>query len=163
MNNNIFLKNKITHDKKYNPDVIRTFSQAQNIRKTTNYNFTKKFYKTITNQQPEKVNSQKDLKLTDTSHNNLEIKSRLNQTLKSRGHQDNLIKQKYDKKNYTKNINNFNRINRQKKVLEHPQKNFTEIKGEKNHFFEDMKLELKKDKERYLNIIQNLKTNGLYN
>ena len=86
MNNNIFLKKKIKSDGKYNPDVVRTYNQANNIRDKTKYQFSNEYYKTITNKSPQIVKKQEDLIIKQENLKKGEMTSRLNSTIKSRNY-----------------------------------------------------------------------------
>lgn len=161
MNNNIFLKNKIKSDGKYNPDVVRTYNQANNIRDRTKYKFSNEYYKTITNKSPQSVQKQDDLKIDQDDLKKGEMTSRLNNTIKSRNYQDNIMKQQFNKNNYNKNLNNFHRVTRQKKILEQEQPHFNEIKQEKNQFFQKMQNQVENNKKKYADILASLKNSGI--
>jgi len=160
MNRNIFVKNK-NESNKFNPDVIKKYSDINKNRHSTKYEFLNKPYKMIINDKnPKAINSQEDLKV-DTKNNNINVNDNYKNLVNDRKYLDNSNKEKYNDKNFNQNKNKFDFRNYQISKISSEATDFNELKIQKKSYYNKEKNDLLKEKSKYNDIMQNLKTQGI--
>ncbi len=147
MENNIFLKNK---KDKFNPDVIANLSKKSSERKKNEFQTSKNIYNPITNVIPDNIRNQKDLTLErDLSIDNYNIKKMIKQKEEERHRQDYELKpQKL--KNLPDNL-----------IVDKHIENFEELKKNSDAYVKKTTQEHVQQKNKYDNIISNLKDLGI--
>jgi hypothetical protein len=145
---NIFYQNQ--NKDKHNPDVILKKKEFETTRRTPVFKKSEVTYNSITNQVPNTIKSQRDLELLkDKPLPN--INNMINNKEKERKEQDNLykpIKQKI-------------LTNKDDTVI--PIQNFNELRDEQNSFLKEQKNTIINNKNKYENILGNLKNLGILN
>jgi hypothetical protein len=160
MNRNIFVKNK-NDSNKFNPDVLKKYSDVNKNRNATKYDFLNKPYKMIINDNiPESVHSQADLKV-DTSSNNININDNFKNLVNDRKYLDNSNKDKYNDTNFNQNKSKFDFRTYQVSKISTESTDFNELKTQKKSYYTKEKNNLLKEKSKYNDIMQNLKTQGI--
>jgi hypothetical protein len=134
---------------KSNPDIIKKTNENDSTRKNTKFRLTSITYNSITNNTPAVIKKQKDLELEkDKPINN--ISNNINQKLKERKDQDTLYKPPKHKINVVDQNSNNELI-----------QNFNELKNDQKLFTVSQKNSIELNKNKYDNIICNLKDLGI--
>lgn len=134
---------------KSNPDILKKTNENDSTRKNTKFRLTSVTYNSITNNTPAVIKKQKDLELEkDKPISN--INNNVNDKLKERKEQDTLYKPPKHKINAAdQNANN--------ELIQ----NFNELKNDQNLFTVTQKNNIELNKNKYNNIIGNLKDLGI--
>lgn len=150
MENNIFFKDK---KNKFNPDVIKNASKKTGERKKTEFQVSKTVYNPVTNEAvPDTIKSAKDLKLKkDDCLNNNDIKKMIKEKQNER------TKQEYDLKPVKLKAIPDDLI-----VDKHIE-NFDELKKNSEAHVKKVIQEHSVQKNKFDNIISNLKDLGIIN
>ncbi len=136
---------------KFNPDVIKKVESEDKNRQVSVFKKTNQVYNSITNKNPENIKSQKDLELEkDNPLNNIE--QIILQKKKEREEQDEKLKPVKQKVLINENIES-------QEVIQ----NFTELKNENSEFFNQQKKIIETNKNKYEDIMKNLKKLGIVN
>jgi hypothetical protein len=136
---------------KFNPDVIKKLESEDKNRQISVFKKTNQTYNSITNQNPENIKSQKDLELDkDNPLNNIE--QIILQKKKEREEQDEKLKPIKQKVLINESIESSEII-----------QNFTELKNENSDFFTQQKKIIETNKNKYEDIMKNLKKLGIVN
>lgn len=136
---------------KFNPDVIKKVESEDKNRQVSVFKKTNQVYNSITNKNPENIKSQKDLELEkDNPLNNIE--QIILQKKKEREEQDEKLKPVKQKVLINENIESQDVI-----------QNFTELKNENSEFFNQQKKIIETNKNKYEDIMKNLKKLGIVN
>jgi hypothetical protein len=144
---NIFLQNS---KDKCNPDVLKKKDDVDKNRKMNVFKKSTTTYNSITNHTPENIKSQKDLELQkDGVLTNIE--SIILQKKKEREDQEALLKPQKQKLVMEDDLE-------QKKI-----QNFNEMKEEQSEYLISHKKVIENNKNRYDNILNNLKNLGIIN
>jgi hypothetical protein len=143
--NNIFLNNSKS---KYNPDVIKLKEEYDKTRQTVIFKKSNETYNSITNNIPTNIKSQKDLELNkDTKINNLD--SIILQKKNERELQDSQLKPIKKKFIQDTKVNNC--------------LDFNELKVEQTQYTETHTKNIEINKNKYNDIMSNLKDLGIIN
>ena len=152
MNKQLYQKNLFlqkTKDK-FNPDVIKKKNDFEKNRQTNIFKKSSITYNSITNQTPNNIKNQKDLELNkDTVITDLE--NIIIQKKKERENQDILLKPQKQKLVMNDNIN----IDKNQE--------FNELKIEQTQYLDNQKKIIETNKNRYEDIMINLKKLGILN
>ena len=160
MNRNIFIKNK-TNENKFNPDVIKKYSDANQNRSSTRFEFLNKPYKVIIKDKvPQNIESQDDLRI-DMSENNVDINNNFSKLVNDRKYLDDANKKKFNDKEFKNNKSKFDFRNYQISKVSHDSNDFNELKSEKVSYYEKQKSSILQEKSKYNDIMNNLKKQGI--
>lgn len=144
---NVFLQK--TKDK-FNPDVLKKKDEVDKNRKVSVFKKSNTTYNSITNHTPENIKSQKDLELQkDSALQNIE--SIILQKKKEREDQEVQLKPQKQKIVMEETIE-------QKKIQD-----FNEMKDEQTEYLNTHKKVVEQNKNRYDDILSNLKNLGILN
>ena len=144
---NVFLQKS---KDKFNPDVLKKKDDIDKNRKTNVFKKSNTTYNSITNNTPENIKSQKDLELQKDSVI-LNLESIIMQKKKEREEQEILLKPQKQKIIIEDNIE-------QKKIQD-----FNEMKEEQTEYLNTHKKVVEDNKNRYDDILCNLKNLGILN
>ena len=145
MENNIFFKNK---KDKFNPDVLSNLSKKSGERQKTEFKESKTIYNGITNTVPDKIKNYKDLKL-EMDHPMENTKKTLASKLDERS------KQEYELKPQKL------RALPQNLIVDKHIENFDELKNNSESHMKITQQELNQQRDKYTNIMSNLKNLGI--
>jgi hypothetical protein len=146
-NKNLFLQK--TKDK-FNPDVMKKKEEFDKNRKSNIFKKSTVTYNSITNQVPDNIRNQKDLELTKDSAI-INIDNIIINKKKEREEQDAILKPQKQKLICNENINST--LN----------EDFNQLKIEQNKYLDTQKKILETNKNKYEDIIKNLKNVGIIN
>ena len=145
MENNIFFKNK---KDKFNPDVLSNLSKKSGERQKTEFRESKTVYNGITNNVPDKIKNYKDLKL--------EMDRPMENTKKTLASKlDERSKQEYELKPQKL------RALPQNLIIDKHIENFDELKNNSESHMKTTQNEMNQQKDKYTNIMSNLKNLGI--
>jgi hypothetical protein len=138
--------------KKYNPDIINTYNDNLSNRKNNNFELKNTPYKLIINEQNKNIRTGDDLKINIDNNKDNVIKN-YNSILEERK-----IKQKLIKKNISDNDLKLDNIN-----LDNEEyiEDYIDIKENFESEFKDTEDEIKKDRDKFNNILESLLSDGL--
>ena len=164
MNRNIFIKNKSKselNNNKFNPDIIKKYSDLSQKRNTNKYDFLNKPYKIIITDKPvDTINNQDDLKI-NLSNNNINVKQDFNKLVDERKYLDDKNKEIYNKVNYEKNKSKFDFRKYQVNKMSNESNDYHDLKKNKVNFYNKQNEELLQEKSKYNDIMSNLKKQGI--
>jgi len=164
MNRNIFIKNKKKESfdqNKYNPDVIQRYSDLNNKRNNTKFDFLNKPYKMIIKDKiPAEINSHNDLKIS-MKENKIDVNKNFNKLVENRKYLDDLNEKTYNEANYNKNKNHFDFRNYQVSKISQDSKSFESLKKTKISYYNQQKETINHEKSKYNEIMSNLKKQGI--
>lgn len=162
MNKNIFIKNKNSDvTNKFNPDVIKKYSDLNQTRQTNKYEFLNKPYKMIIKDKVvTKVNCQDDLKI-DLTNNNINVNQNYDKIVNDRKYLDDLNKEIFNNSNYEKNKNKFDFRKYQVNKMSSESNDFTNLKKTNKKFYNKQNEELLQEKSKYNDIMNSLKKQGI--
>ncbi len=144
---NVFLQKS---KDKYNPDVLKKKNDVDKTRQVNVFKKSNTTYNSITNHTPENIKSQKDLELQkDSAIQNIE--SIIMQKKKEREEQEILLKPQKQKIV-------MEDVVEQKKIHD-----FNEMKEEQTEYLNTHKKVVEENKNRYDDILNNLKNLGILN
>ena len=159
MNNNIFIKNK--NQNKFNPDILKKYSDLSTNRNQRKFEFLNKPYKVIIKDKvPEKITSQNDLKI-NMNENNVDIKKNFDTLVNDRNYLDNENKEKFSKKNYNLNRNRFDFRNYQVNKVSQESNDYQSLKKNNKTYYKKESNSLMQEKSKYNDIMNNLKKQGI--
>jgi hypothetical protein len=146
INNNIFYQKSKS---KYNPDVNNKLVNTEKQRHENIFKKSNIVYNSITNQNPDCIKSEKDLTLgKDTPLPNVD--NLISEKLKERIEQEKLIKMNITKQKIIVNETTNEKTN-----------NYNEIKKEHLNFSKTQNKEIQNNKNKYEDIMKNLKDLGI--
>jgi hypothetical protein len=162
MNKNIFIKNKNSDiSNKFNPDVIKKYSDLNQTRNSSKYEFLNKPYKMIIKDKIiDKVQSQADLKI-DLSENNINIKQNYDKIVNDRKYLDNINNELYNKSNYEQNKSKLDFRKYEVNKMSKESDDFNNLKKSNKTFYNKQNEELLQEKSKYNDIMNNLKKQGI--
>jgi hypothetical protein len=152
MNKQLYQKNLFLQKSKdkFNPDVIIKKDEFDKNRKVNIFKKSTVTYNSITNQIPNNINNQKDLELSkDSAITDLE--NIIMQKKKEREEQDILLKPQKQKLVLNDNINTDKN------------QDFNDLKTEQTHYLNTQKKIIETNKNKYEDIMNNLKNLGILN
>ncbi len=155
MNKNIF----VTQSKKYNPDIIDKFNNVKDKRETIKYeNKNKPYRMIIQDNTPEKVSNSKDFQIKDDKKIN--VKGEYLKLLKAREYldQENNKKNDISKDNLP---NDFTDRENLVRLMSDKSQDFKQLKKERKKYYSKEKDKLEKEKMRYNDLLNSLKTKGI--
>jgi hypothetical protein len=145
---NVFIQKS---KEKFNPDVIKKVDSEDKNRKVSVFKKTNQTYNSITNQNPDNIKTQKDLELEkDNPLSNIE--QIILQKKKEREEQDDKLKPVKQKVLVNESIETTESI-----------QNFSELKNENTEYFNQQKKIIETNKNKYEDIMKNLKNLGIVN
>lgn len=162
MNKNIFIKNKNSDtSNKFNPDVIKKYSDLNQTRNSNKYEFLNKPYKMIIKDKVvDNVKSQADLKI-DLSENNINVNQNYDKIVNDRKYLDDINKELYNKSNYEQNKSKFDFRKYQVNKMSKKSEDFSNLKKSNKTFYNKQNEELLQEKSKYNDIMNNLKKQGI--
>ena len=162
MNKNIFIKNKNSDiSNKFNPDVIKKYSDLNQTRNSNKYDFLNKPYKMIIKDKVvDNVQSQDDLKI-DLSENNININQNYDKIVNDRKYLDDINNELYNKSNYEQNKSKFDFRKYQVNKMSKESEDFSNLKKSNKTFYNKQNEELLEEKSKYNDIMNNLKKQGI--
>ena len=162
MNKNIFIKNKNSDfSNKFNPDVIKKYSDINQKRNSNKYEFLNKPYKMIIKDKVvDNVQSQADLKI-DLSENNINVNQNYDKIINDRKYLDDINSELFNKKNYQNNKSKFDFRNYQVNKMSNESNDFSNLKKSNKKFYNKQNEELLQEKSKYNDIMNNLKKQGI--
>lgn len=162
MNKNIFIKNKNSDiSNKFNPDVIKKYSDLNQTRNSSKYEFLNKPYKMIIKDKViDKVHSQADLKI-DLSENNININQNYDKIVNDRKYLDNINNELYNKSNYEQNKSKLDFRKYEVNKMSKESDDFNNLKKSNKTFYNKQNEELLQEKSKYNDIMNNLKKQGI--
>ena len=153
MNSNIFIKKK---NNKFNPDVIQKYSEINNNRHNTKFDFLNKPYKMIINDNiPNNITSQEDLKIS-IKNNKKDIHENFENLVNNRKYLDNENDKKFNKKNYNENKATFDFRTYQVSTISHNSNDYNTLNKNKKSYYDKQKTIISDEKSRYNDIMNNL-------
>lgn len=162
MNKNIFIKNKNSDiSNKFNPDVIKKYSDLNQTRNSSKYEFLNKPYKMIIKDKViDNVHSQADLKI-DLSENNININQNYDKIVNDRKYLDNINNELYNKSNYEQNKSKLDFRKYEVNKMSKESDDFNNLKKSNKTFYNKQNEELLQEKSKYNDIMNNLKKQGI--
>lgn len=162
MNKNIFIKNKNSDtSNKFNPDVIKKYSDLNQTRNSNKYEFLNKPYKMIIKDKVvDNVQSQDDLKI-DLSGNNINVNQNYDKIINDRKYLDDINNELYNKSNYEQNKSKFDFRKYQVNKMSKESEDFSNLKKSNKTFYNKQNEELLQEKSKYNDIMNNLKKQGI--
>ena len=162
MNKNIFIKNKNSDfSNKFNPDVIKKYSDINQKRNSNKYEFLNKPYKMIIKDKVvDNVQSQADLKI-DLSENNINVNQNYDKIINDRKYLDDINSELFNKKNYQNNKSKFDFRKYQVNKMSKESEDFSNLKKSNKSFYNKQNEKLLQEKSKYNDIMNNLKKQGI--
>jgi hypothetical protein len=162
MNKNIFIKNKNSDfSNKFNPDVIKKYSDLNQKRNNNKYEFLNKPYKMIIKDKVvDNIESQADLKI-DLSENNINVNQNYEKIMNDRKYLDDINKEIFNKKNYKDNKSKFDFRHYQVNKMSNESNDFSNLKKGNKKFYNKQNEELLQEKSKYNDIMNNLIKQGI--
>jgi hypothetical protein len=149
ISNNVFLQKS---KDKYNPDINQKISTLTKARKENIFKKNTIVYNSITNQIPENIISHKDLELQkDSKLNNID------KLILKKEEERKLLDQECKLKNFKKKIIMNDNTNNE------VSSSFTEMKQIQSDYVNNRNKQIEQNKNKYDNIINNLKDLGIIN